>query len=195
TFGGVVGRQDIARELLDEGRLALVCPGGIYDACKPFYERYFVRSVGGFSPEHCGYVKTAYYAGKPIIPIAVVGAEETLLTLADAKPLVLGIMKRLDKMFGLRKSPRLGELYRLVDFARVVPLVMNLFPFPSKVDAYAGKPIDVREMLGTRPSQKDFAYVNSAVMSRLQGLIDKGLAKSHGLTRISGMLKDIIEVC
>ncbi|HII16208.1 MAG TPA: hypothetical protein HA362_07940 [Nanoarchaeota archaeon] len=193
TIGGVQGRMESAVRLLEDDRLVLVCPGGILDACKPFYNRYFVRPVEGFSPENCGYAKAAYMAGKPIIPVGVIGAEETLLTFADMKPLVEKLMAGLDRMFGLKKIPRLKELYQLVDFAKVIPLPANLLPFKNDVEAYAGNQIDVRAIAGENPSQRDFARANAVVMDTLQGIIDRGLAKRKGLTGLTALMKHAIE--
>lgn len=194
TIGGVEGKMENALRLLDDDKLALVCPGGILDACKPFYDRYLVKPVGGFSPENCGYVKAAYKSGKPIIPVAIIGAEETLFTFTDMKPFVEKVMKHLDKEYGLSKKPRLKELYQLVDFAKVIPLPLNLFPFKSDVDAYAGQPIDIRAIVGNNPSQKKFADANLVVMAALQTLIDKGLGKRKDMAMVSGLFKDIREV-
>ncbi|MDI6738573.1 MAG: 1-acyl-sn-glycerol-3-phosphate acyltransferase [Nanoarchaeota archaeon] len=193
TIGGVKGKMENAVRLLNDDKLVIVCPGGILDACKPFYDRYLVRHVEGFAPEHCGYIKAAYQANKPIIPVGVVGAEETLFTLADMKPLVKKIMGWLDRKYSLSKKPKLKELYQLVDFAKVVPLPLNLLPFKSNVDAYAGKPIDVRAIVGNNPSQKKFADANSVVMMALQGIIDKGLGKRRDMAHLSGIFKGIRE--
>ncbi|MFH1065557.1 MAG: 1-acyl-sn-glycerol-3-phosphate acyltransferase [Nanoarchaeota archaeon] len=194
TLGGVPGKMENAVRLLEDDKLALVCPGGILDACKPFYDRYIVRQVEGFADDNCGYVKAAYEAGKPIIPIGIIGAEETLITLADMKPFVEKIMQKLDDIYGLKQLPRVKELYKLVEFAKVVPLVANIFPIKSTVEAYAGEQIDVRALAGNNPSQNDFAHVNHTVMSHLQSIIDRGLGKRRDMAMISGLLKDIIEV-
>lgn len=193
TLGGVPGKMENAVRLLEDDKLALVCPGGILDACKPFYERYIVRQVEGFADDNCGYVKAAYEAGKPIIPVGIIGAEETLVTLADMKPFVEKIMSKLDRVYGLKGIPRVKELYRLVEFAKVVPLVANVFPIKSTVEAYAGEQIDVRALAGNNPSQKDFAHVNHTVMSHLQGIIDRGLGKRKDLV-ISHLLKEVMEI-
>lgn len=194
TIGGVKGKMENAVRLLNDDKLILVCPGGILDACKPFYDRYLVRKVEGFATENCGYIKAAYTANKPIIPVAVIGAEETLFTLADMKPLVKKVMSWLDEKYSLSKKPKLKELYALVDFAKVVPLPLNLLPFRSNVEAYAGEPIDIRRIVGNNPAQEDYAKANSAVMMSLQGLIDNGLGKRRDFAMVSGLLKDILEV-
>lgn len=59
------------RLLADEGQLALVFPEGRKGSEKLYKDRYRLRRFG-----RGGYVETAMRAGVPIVPIAVVGAEE-----------------------------------------------------------------------------------------------------------------------
>ena len=61
------------RLLHDEGRLVLVFPEGQKGSRKLYWQRYKLRRFG-----RGGFVKTAIRAGVPIVPIAVVGAEEAM---------------------------------------------------------------------------------------------------------------------
>jgi 1-acyl-sn-glycerol-3-phosphate acyltransferase len=61
------------RLLRDEGRLALVFPEGQKASRKLYWQRYRLRRFG-----RGGFVRTAMQAGVPIVPIAVVGAEEAM---------------------------------------------------------------------------------------------------------------------
>jgi 1-acyl-sn-glycerol-3-phosphate acyltransferase len=61
------------RLLRDEGRLVLVFPEGQKGTRKLYWQRYRLRRFG-----RGGFVKTALRAGVPIVPIAVVGAEEAM---------------------------------------------------------------------------------------------------------------------
>jgi 1-acyl-sn-glycerol-3-phosphate acyltransferase len=61
------------RLLCDEGRLALVFPEGQKGSRKLYWQRYRLRRFG-----RGGFVRTAMKAGVPIVPIAVVGAEEAM---------------------------------------------------------------------------------------------------------------------
>jgi 1-acyl-sn-glycerol-3-phosphate acyltransferase len=61
------------RLLRDEGRLALVFPEGQKASRKLYWQRYKLRRFG-----RGGFVRTAIQAGVPIVPIAVVGAEEAM---------------------------------------------------------------------------------------------------------------------
>jgi 1-acyl-sn-glycerol-3-phosphate acyltransferase len=70
------------RLLRDEGRLALVFPEGQKGSRKVYWQRYHLRRFG-----RGGFVKTALRAGVPIVPIAVVGAEEAMPIFAHVRPL------------------------------------------------------------------------------------------------------------
>jgi 1-acyl-sn-glycerol-3-phosphate acyltransferase len=61
------------RLMHDEGRLVLVFPEGQKGTRKLFWQRYKLRRFG-----RGGFVKTAIRAGVPIVPIAVMGAEEAM---------------------------------------------------------------------------------------------------------------------
>ena len=72
--GGVSARPANAYRLLKEQRqLALVFPEGTKATSKSFTDRYQLRRFG-----RGGFVEIAMRAGVPVIPIAVVGAEEAM---------------------------------------------------------------------------------------------------------------------
>jgi len=70
------------RLLREEGRLALVFPEGQKGSRKVLWQRYRLRRFG-----RGGFVKTALRARVPIVPIAVVGAEEAMPIFAHVRPL------------------------------------------------------------------------------------------------------------
>ena len=72
--GGVVAHPDNAYRLLrHQQQLVLVFPEGSKGPAKTFNERYRLRRFG-----RGGFVEIAMRSGVPIIPIAVVGAEESM---------------------------------------------------------------------------------------------------------------------
>jgi 1-acyl-sn-glycerol-3-phosphate acyltransferase len=72
--GGVPAHPDNALRLLrDQNQLALIFPEGIKGPSKTFNDRYRLRRFG-----RGGFVETAMRAGVPVVPIAVVGAEESM---------------------------------------------------------------------------------------------------------------------
>jgi 1-acyl-sn-glycerol-3-phosphate acyltransferase len=81
--GLVAAHPANAQRLLgDEGKLALVFPEGQKGSRKLYWQRYKLRRFG-----RGGFVKTAMRAGVPIVPIAVVGAEEAMPIFAHVRPL------------------------------------------------------------------------------------------------------------
>jgi 1-acyl-sn-glycerol-3-phosphate acyltransferase len=72
---GLVGAHpaNAQRLLADEGRLALVFPEGQKASRKLYWQRYRLRRFG-----RGGFVRTAMRAGVPIVPTAVLGAEEAM---------------------------------------------------------------------------------------------------------------------
>jgi len=72
--GGVPAHPDNAYRILhDQQQLALVFPEGTKATSKTYSDRYRLRRFG-----RGGFVEIAMRAGVPIIPIAVVGAEESM---------------------------------------------------------------------------------------------------------------------
>jgi 1-acyl-sn-glycerol-3-phosphate acyltransferase len=99
--GGVLAHPDNAYRLLrEQHQLALVFPEGTKGTGKTYGERYQLRRFG-----RGGFVQIAMRAGVPVIPIAVIGAEE-------AMPI-------------LWKSPQLAKLLGLP----YVPITANMLAF------------------------------------------------------------------
>jgi 1-acyl-sn-glycerol-3-phosphate acyltransferase len=70
-LGQLVGVPDNAIHLLQEGHLVCTFPEGEKGVGKPFGQRYRLRRFG-----RNGFVKVALRTGAPLVPVAVVGAEE-----------------------------------------------------------------------------------------------------------------------
>lgn len=71
-LGAVRACPENALRLLDEQRPLVVFPEGYQGLGKPFAERYRLKRFG-----RGGFVKLALRTGAPIVPVAIVGAEET----------------------------------------------------------------------------------------------------------------------
>jgi 1-acyl-sn-glycerol-3-phosphate acyltransferase len=87
--GGVLAHPDNAYRLLrEQEQLALVFPEGTKGTGKTYGERYHLRRFG-----RGGFVQIAMRAGVPVIPIAVVGAEEAMPILwkSNALAKLLGV--------------------------------------------------------------------------------------------------------
>jgi 1-acyl-sn-glycerol-3-phosphate acyltransferase len=81
--GGVPAHPDNAYRLIkDDAQLALVFPEGSKGTGKLYRDRYRLHRVG-----RGGFVEIAMRAGAPIVPIAVVGAEESMPILFKSRRL------------------------------------------------------------------------------------------------------------
>lgn len=80
--GGTVACNPDAERLLESGELVSVFPEGFKGVGKLYAERYKLQRFG-----RGGFVSAALRTGTPIVPVAIVGGEETYPMLADVKPL------------------------------------------------------------------------------------------------------------
>ena len=85
-LGAVRASPENATRLLAEGRCVSVFPEGVQGIGKPFRERYRLKRFG-----RGGFVKLALRTGVPILPVAVVGGEESLPLLAKLPAGFLGM--------------------------------------------------------------------------------------------------------
>jgi 1-acyl-sn-glycerol-3-phosphate acyltransferase len=112
-LGGVQAHPDNAYRLLREQQhLVTVFPEGAQGPGKTYDQRYRLRRFG-----RGGFVKIAMRAGVPIIPVAVVGAEESM-------PILF-------------KVPALASLLRVPYFPITANMLLlgplGLVPFPAKI--------------------------------------------------------------
>jgi 1-acyl-sn-glycerol-3-phosphate acyltransferase len=91
---------NVHRLLADEGQLALVFPEGRKGSEKLFKDRYRLRRFG-----RGGFVESAMRARAPIVPIALVGAEEAQPIFAH-----LGAFQRLTKLIYFPITPTFPHL-------------------------------------------------------------------------------------
>ena len=80
--GATVACNPDAERLMSDGQLVGVFPEGFKGIGKRFADRYKLQRFG-----RGGFVSAALRTGTPIVPAAIVGAEETYPLLADLKPL------------------------------------------------------------------------------------------------------------
>jgi len=78
--GGVPASPFNAIRLLEQDEIVMVFPEGVKGTGKPFSERYRLQRFG-----RGGFVEVALRTGSPIVPVAVVGAEEIYPKLADSR--------------------------------------------------------------------------------------------------------------
>jgi 1-acyl-sn-glycerol-3-phosphate acyltransferase len=85
-IGAVRAHPENAVRLLEEGRPVIVFPEGFLGISKPFTQRYQLKRFG-----RGGYVKLALKQKVPIVPAAIVGAEESMPLLAKIPAGALGV--------------------------------------------------------------------------------------------------------
>jgi 1-acyl-sn-glycerol-3-phosphate acyltransferase len=157
-LGAARACQENAERLLRDGQLLAVFPEGEKGVAKLFRERYRLQRFG-----RGGYVKLALRTRVPLLPVAIVGAEESypLLHRVSAFSRALG-----------------------VPFVPVTPLFpwlgpLGLVPLPSRWRIVLGPP--VTELLDHPASVADDAGVVNALSERvratLQRMLDEAVAR------------------
>jgi len=114
--GQVLGAPENARLLLEQEQALIVFPEGARGISKPITKRYQLQDFG------LGFMRLALETKTPIVPVAVIGAEEQLISVADIKPLA--------KLLGMPAFPVLPQLL----FGLAVPL-------PTKYRLVFGEPL------------------------------------------------------
>jgi 1-acyl-sn-glycerol-3-phosphate acyltransferase len=156
-IGGVRACQENAERLLDEDQVVAVFPEGIKGIGKLYKERYRLQRFG-----RGGFVKLALRTGAPIIPCAIVGAEEI-------HPM-MGKITWLARTFGAPYLP----------ITPTFPLLgpLGLVPLPTKWTIRFGPPLDYGRRFGPE-AQADRILVNKlseSVRTIIQEMIDDKLA-------------------
>ena len=155
--GVVLGDPINCRNLLLEENAILVFPEGARGSGKPWRERYRLRQFGR------GFMRLALQTEAPVVPVAVIGAEESIISLHDGKPL----------------ADLLGMPY--LPIHPLLPLLGPLayFPLPTKVHVHFGEPMHF-----TGPFDDEDPVIDAKVeqvQSRVQQMIDDGLKARSSL--------------
>ncbi len=153
--GMVGGSRGNARALLESGELLMIFPEGTPGIVKPFRERYKLR------PFRVGHAELAIRHSAPVVPCAVIGAEEQLPQLTTSK--------RLGKPFGIPEVP--------------IPAIP--VPLPVRYHLHWGPPIRLDQE--HRPDEADDPEIvrtaTKRVQAAVQALIDQGLKQRKGIFR------------
>jgi 1-acyl-sn-glycerol-3-phosphate acyltransferase len=155
--GGVRASMDNALALCQAGQLLGVFPEGLRGVGKLYRERYRLTHFG-----RGGFVRLARAANVPIIPVAIVGAEETHPVLAK--------MTRLARPFGLPYIPITPT------FPWLGPL--GLLPVPTKWSIKIGEPMVLAPGDGSKQENLEMA---ETVRSRLDHMIAELLASRRSV--------------
>jgi len=150
-LGGIAAHPaNVHRLLFDEGQLVLVFPEGPAAARKPLRERYRLRPF-----DHGAFVDSAASAGAPIVPVALIGAEEALPVFA-----------RLNRLHQLTRLPQL-------------PLA-PVFPLPAKFKIRFLEQVATDGLGGDTPRDRRIA---SELAGDIRALIQENLFEMVGERR------------
>lgn len=143
SVGAVIGDPTNCKRMLENDEAVIVFPEGVRGANKLYKHKYQLQRFGD------GFLHLAMNNNAPIIPVGIVGMEETIRSYADIKPLA--------KLLGMPVAPL------------VIPYI-----FPSKVFIHFGKPIYFENDVHKESEIKE--RVNM-VKAAIDDLLQVGLAK------------------
>lgn len=143
-MGAVIGDPLNCAKMLDAEEAIIVFPEGVRGSGKPWRKRYQLQRFGN------GFVHMAMNHQTPIVPVGIVGCEETMPSLGSIDPL----------------ARLLGIPY--------LPIVPSLIPLPARVYLNFGEPI--RFDAGPCTESEVTARVDR-VREAISALMDRGLAE------------------
>ncbi|MGB1274712.1 MAG: lysophospholipid acyltransferase family protein [Nannocystaceae bacterium] len=143
SWGAVLGDPQNCIKMLEREEPVIVFPEGVRGSGKPFSERYRLKRFGN------GFVHMAMKTGAPIVPVGVVGCEETLPSLGNLKPIA--------RLFGLPYLPMM------------VPV-----PLPARVSLHFGEPLVFAD---DARSEADIEGRVDQVKTAIRDLVDQGLSE------------------
>ena len=154
-MGQLIGIPQNCKRLLSEDEAAvLVFPEGERGGGKVFKNRYKLMGFGH------GFMRLALETQTPIVPVAVVGAEEQYPSLGDIKPLA--------KLLGMPAFPVIPQLF-----------VGMLAPLPTKYHLYFGEPLRFEG-----DPDDDDAVIEEKVWSvrtAIESMLQRGLEAREGV--------------
>ena len=158
--GAVRAAPATVRRLLGRGEAVIACPESNHP--KPFRARY---RLGGFG--RGAFARVAIATGAPIVPVAVIGAEE-----------VHPVLARLDlpgRLLGLPTLPVTPTFPWLG--------LWGLVPLPTKWTLFFGEPLDVGARYGASDASDParVTRLRDQVRERLQALVLEGLRRRRAL--------------
>lgn len=150
-LGVVSGTRANVRHLLERGELITIFPEGVTGPAKRYRDRYQIQSW------RVGFAELAIRYGATVVPVAIIGAEESW--------------------------PLLGKLGTHMFGAPYIPIPASPLPLPARLHLHYGAPID----LGCPPSAADdpeaVTKAAATVRSALEDELAVGLAFRTGVFR------------
>ncbi|MEM7082522.1 MAG: lysophospholipid acyltransferase family protein [Pseudomonadota bacterium] len=140
-MGAVIGDPVNCSRMLEHEACIVVFPEGIRGSGKPYADRYQLQRFG------TGFMHLALKHNTPILPVGVVGCEETMPSAGNIKPLA--------KLLGIPYFPLAFPL-----------------PLPARVTLNFGKPLTFE---GSVDSEDEVVAHVETVKSHINALIEDGL--------------------
>lgn len=141
------------RRLLEAGDIAVSFPEGKDAFAKSYAQRYRLARFG-----RTALLKAAIEIEAPIVPVAVIGSEET-------QP-VLWRLETAGRPFGLP----------------ALPISPSLLPLPTKWTLHVGQPLEPGNLLRTSGGASTAVRLaRTQLRERLQGLVSEGLSRRKGV--------------
>lgn len=152
--GQVLGSPDNARRLLEQDECLVVFPEGVRGIAKTFDQRYQLVDFG------LGFIRLALETRTPIVPVAVVGGEEQMVSVANLRPLA--------RLLGMPVMPVIPQFFMGVPF-----------PLPTRYRLHFGAPITFEG----DPDDDDGVIERKAeeVRSAIQLMVDRGLRSRRAI--------------
>jgi 1-acyl-sn-glycerol-3-phosphate acyltransferase len=149
--GQIVGTPENCRRLLESEEAILVFPEGVRGISKLWPQRYQLQEFG------LGFMRLSLETKAPILPVAVIGAEEQAPALTNIKPMA--------KLLGFPSFP-------------ITPTLVPL-PLPSRYHLYFGEPMHFTG----RPDDEDAELDKKvrAVRNTLQAMVNEGLRERKSI--------------
>jgi 1-acyl-sn-glycerol-3-phosphate acyltransferase len=148
-IGQVVGVQENAKRLLAQGEALLVFPEGARGISKTFDQRYKLAEFG------LGFMRLAIETDTPVVPVAVIGAEEQYVSVAN--------LEALAKVLRMPAFPIIPQLL----------LPGGQLPLPTKYRLWFGEP-----MRFSGDPDDDDAVIDEKVWlvkQTIQSMLNRGL--------------------
>ncbi len=149
--GAIGGSRGDFHAVLSRGEMILVFPEGVQGIGKPFSARYQLQRWTE------GHVELAIRHQAPIVPVAVIGAEEQM--------------------------PQLGRIPLRPFSIPYVPVTLTPFPLPVRYHILYGEPIPVRHAPHQSMDPEVLQALTTEVKAAVQALIQTGLQAREGVFR------------
>ncbi|MEM7281280.1 MAG: lysophospholipid acyltransferase family protein [Pseudomonadota bacterium] len=146
-MGGVIGDPANCSRMLENEEAIVVFPEGVRGSGKLYRQRYQLQRFG------TGFMHLALEHNTPIVPVGVIGCEETMPSLANIEPL--------------------AKLLRVPYVPVSVPL-----PLPAKVSLYFGKPMHFSKR---GKKETDVLEKVEQVKDAIRALLEQGLAERESI--------------